>query len=202
MKTEIVRILSAIIAVVCLAGAVGCGSETLADEGEVIAAAKELLTAAVEVNRIFFWGGLEHDEPTGDPSIDMGDAVYAELSGDNKYIDQTTLMDKVRLVYTESYSNDIETVAFEGVKATGDTALLARYVSESGIMKINVSQAENALPERIPDVDSVRLSDEKGASGKDFATLIVDTLCDGEHEEISVTLRLEDNGWRLDTPTY
>lgn len=179
-----------------------CGnSEPPADEGEVIAAAKTLLESAVEVNRIFFWGGLAHDE-VPESAIDMGDAVYAELSGDAKYISQSELMEKVRGVYTKSYSDDIEKVAFEGVNVSEDTALLARYVSEAGVMKINVAQAEAGLPERIPDTETVRLSGERESLTSNTAIIVVEAECGGERQELTVKMKLEADGWRLDTPTY
>lgn len=194
----IILTLAAVIAV----SLASCGKkQPPADEGEVIAAAKELLESAVEVNRIFFWGGLEYDEATMS-SQDLGDAAYAELSGDSKYISQSELMEKVRSVYTESYSDDIEKVAFEGVNVSDDSALLARYVSEGGVMKINVSQAKNSLPERIPDTDTVRIADVKDAVGADTAVIAVYAECGGERSEFTVTLKLEADGWRLDTPTY
>lgn len=200
-KLRLGAIILALAAVIAVSLA-SCGKkQTPADEGEVIAAAKELLESAVEVNRIFFWGGLEYDETTMS-SQDLGDAAYAELSGDAKYISQSELMEKVRSVYTESYSDDIEKVAFEGVNVSDDSALLARYVSEGGVMKINVSQAKNSLPERIPDTDTVRIADVKDAVGADTAVIAVYAECGGERSEFTVTLKLEADGWRLDTPTY
>lgn len=200
-KLRLGAIILALAAVIAVSLA-SCGKkQTPADEGEVIAAAKELLESAVEVNRIFFWGGLEYDETTMS-SQDLGDAAYAELSGDAKYISQSELMEKVRSVYTESYSDDIEKVAFEGVIVSDDSALLARYVSEGGVMKINVSQAKNSLPERIPDTDTVRIADVKDAVGADTAVIAVYAECGGERSEFTVTLKLEADGWRLDTPTY
>ena len=181
-KLRLGAIILALAAVIAVSLA-SCGKkQTPADEGEVIAAAKELLGSAVEVNRIFFWGGLEYDEA--------------------KYISQSELMEKVRSVYTESYSDDIEKVAFEGVNVSDDSALLARYVSEGGVMKINVSQAKNSLPERIPDTDTVRIADVKDAVGADTAVIAVYAECGGERSEFTVTLKLEADGWRLDTPTY
>ena len=200
-KLRLGAIILALAAVIAVSLA-SCGKkQTPADEGEVIAAAKELLGSAVEVNRIFFWGGLEYDEAKMS-SQDLGDAAYAELSGDAKYISQSELMEKVRSVYTESYSDDIEKVAFEGVNVSDDSALLARYVSEGGVMKINVSQAKNSLPERIPDTDTVRIADVKDAVGADTAVIAVYAECGGERSEFTVTLKLEADGWRLDTPTY
>ena len=200
-KLRLGAIILALAAVIAVSLA-SCGKkQTPADEGEVIAAAKELLGSAVEVNRIFFWGGLEYDEATMS-SQDLGDTAYAELSGDANYISQSELMEKVRSVYTESYSDDIEKVAFEGVNVSDDSALLARYVSEGGVMKINVSQAKNSLPERIPDTDTVRIADVKDAVGADTAVIAVYAECGGERSEFTVTLKLEADGWRLDTPTY
>jgi len=41
----------------------GCSKPKPADEAEVHAAAKELVMAAVEVNRMFFWEGLPQEKP-------------------------------------------------------------------------------------------------------------------------------------------
>ena len=79
--SKIIRIFASIfILIMVIAGTTGCSEPPPADEGEVHAAAKELLPLAVEANRIFFWEGLPHVEPDEDDSVDIGDAEYLELT--------------------------------------------------------------------------------------------------------------------------
>ncbi len=195
---KILRSIALSLAVIIMAvGGVACTEPEPADEGEMLTAAASLLESAVEVNRIFFWEGLPHTDPSGD-TVDVGDAEYLELTEDYMYLSESDLMAKAEAVYTDSYCKDIETVAFEGVKVTDDEALFARYVVEQGIMKINRKLSEEGLSERIPDITTI----ETVNITHNTAVVSVSFTCDGETEKQDVTLVLEDDGWRLDTPTY
>ncbi len=176
----------------------GCSEPPPADEGEVHEAAKELLSLAVDVNRIFFWEGLPHVEPDDEDSVDIGDAEYLELTEEYIYLSESDLMEKAEKVYTKKYCEDIKKVAFEGVAVDDDHALYARYIVELGVMKINRKISEEGLKERIPDVESIKTVEIK----HDSAVLSVDFTCEGNVETQNVTLKLEDDGWRLDSPTY
>lgn len=195
---KIFRILSAIFAaVMIITGAVSCSEKEPADEAEVIEAAKELLEAAVEVNRIFFWEGLPHEEPK-DNGVDLGDAEYLTLTEEYMYLYEGDLMEKAEAVYTESYCEDIWKIAFEGVQVNDDEALFARYIVETGVMKINRKLSEEGLPERLPNIDTVKAVE----IGHDSAIVSVDFTSEGVTETQNVTLKLEKSGWRLYTHTY
>lgn len=195
--SKIFRIFVAILAAAIVISAAGC-SEEPADEGEVLAAAKELIPAAVEVNRIFFWEGLPHVEPEKDDSVDIGDAEYLELTEDYMFLHESDLMVKAKAVYTKAFCEDIEEVAFTGVAASEDKALFARYIVEMGIMKINRKLSEEGLPERLPVMDTLKTVELE----HDSAKVSLDFTCEGKTENQTVTLKLEKDGWRLDTPTY
>lgn len=196
--SKILRIFIFIITAVMLLCAVGCSEPEPANEGEVHAAAKELLEAAVEVNRIFFWEGLPHVESDENDSIDMGDAEYLELTEEYMFLSESDLMKKAEKVYTASYCEVIKKVGFEGVPVNDDNALFARYVVEMGVMKINRKLSVEGLSERLPNVDSVKTVELK----HDSAIVSVEFTCEDKKEIQEVTLKLEDGGWRLDTPTY
>ena len=195
-KIRIFSLLAAI-AVVLFASLASCKKPEPADEGEVVAAAKELLTAAVEVNRVFFGEGLPMGERVA-PSVDIGYAEYVPLDEEHIGMSQSDIMDIARPVYAESYCEDIEKIVFEGVKVTDEEALFPRYVEEKGEMKICYLLSVEGLPERVPLVDTLNVL----SVGHDTAELSVDTVCEGKKENITVTLVLEKNGWRLNTPTY
>ncbi|MBE6708292.1 MAG: hypothetical protein E7578_03505 [Ruminococcaceae bacterium] len=197
--SKIIRIFAFIfILIMVIAGTTGCSEPPPADEGEVHAAAKELLPLAVEANRIFFWEGLPHVEPDEDDSVDIGDAEYLELTEEYMYLSESDLMEKAEKVYTKKYCEDIRKVAFEGVAVTKEDALYARYIVELGVMKINRRLSEEGLAERIPNIDSIKTVEIK----HDSAVLSVEFTCEGKVEIQNVTLKLEDDGWRIDSPTY
>ena len=196
--SKFLRIALSIITAVTMILAVGCSEPPPADEGEVHAAAKELLEEAVEVNRIFFWEGLPHVESDEKDSVDMGDAEYLELTEEYMFLSESDLLAKADKVYTKSYCEVIKKVGFEGVAVNDDNALFARYVVELGVMKINRKLSEEGLEERLPNVDSVKTVELK----HDSAIVSVEFTCEGKKEIQEITLKLEDGGWRLDTPTY
>ena len=182
-----------------LCSSAGCAKEEPADEEEVMAAARELIPAAVEVNRIFFWEGLPHEEPDEEENkIEMEETEYLMLTGDYMFLTESELMEKARAVYPEAYCEDIEKIAFEGIAVNDDEALFARYITEMGVMKINRKLSEEGLRERVPDTDTLKFE----SATSDSAVVSLDFVCEGRTENQSVTLKLEEAGWRLDTPTY
>ncbi len=196
--SKIFRIAILALTAVILITAVGCSEPEPADEGEVHAAARELIPGAVEVNRIFFWEGLPHVEPDENDPVDMGDAEYLELTEEYVYLSESDLMEKAKKIYTEAFCEDIEEIAFTGVAVNDDKALFARYIVEMGIMKINRKISEEGLAERLPNMDTLKTVELK----HDSAVVSVEFTCEGKTEIQNVTLKLEDDGWRLDTPTY
>lgn len=198
LMNNITRIIAAFIAAMMLiCSFAACSTPEPADEGEMLEAAKTLLESAVEVNRIFFWEGLPHEEPAED-SIEVGDSEYLDLTEDYMYLMESDLMAKAEAVYSESFCQDIRVIAFEGIKVTEDDALFARYIVEQGIMKINRKLSEEGLSERLPNTDTV----ETVEITHNTATVSVEFTSDGVTEKQNVELVLEDGGWRLDTPTY
>lgn len=193
------RIIASVLCVIIsLTFIAGCGeTKEVPTKEEVIEEAKVLLEAAVEVNRIFFWEGLPHKElPEG--ATDTGKSLYLELTDEYMFLLESDLMAKAEAVYTKQYCNDIKTVTFEGVKVTDDDALFARYVVEEGVMKINRDLSEEGLAERLPQLDTIQVVEYHAELAiVNLAFKVGDTT-----EKQNVTMRLEENGWRLDTPTY
>lgn len=192
---------AALTAVVLLIGSLyagGCTEAEPADGDEVLAAAEKLVEQAIEVNRIFFWEGLPHEEPTDGSDEIAKEAEYLPLTEDYRYLSELDLIEKAEAVYSASFCEDIRKIAFEGVKVTDDEALFARYIEEGGVMKINRMLSESGLSERLPVEGSAKLDEV----GHDVATVSVEFRT-GEKVEVQVvTLVLENGGWRLDTPTY
>ena len=190
-------LIGTVIGLICVSA--GCAKEETADEEEVMATARELINDAVEVNRIFFWEGLPHEEPSDDDNnIEIEDTEYLTLTEEYMFLTESELMEKAEAVYTEAYCGDIKTIAFEGISINDEEALFARYITEMGVMKINRKLSEEGLKERIPDLDTLKFE----SAGSDSAVVSLDFICEGRTENQSVTLKLEENGWRLDTPTY
>lgn len=195
---KLFRIVSVLLAAVILVSVTSsCSKEELPTDEEITEVSKALLENAVEVNRIFFWEGLPHEDAAED-KIDLGDAEYLVLTEDYMYLTQGDLMGKARTVYSESYCRDIESVSFEGVKVDDDNALFARYIEEQGVMKINRRLSESGLAERLPDTDTIQIVEISGKR----AVVNLSFSCEGKNEKQNVTLVKEAEGWRLDTPTY
>ncbi len=192
------RIISfVILSAVILTSFISCSGEEPPKEEEVIPAAKELLEAAVEVNRIFFWEGLPHVQPT-DNELSGTDLEYIDLTEEYMYLSETDLMNKAKAVYSEQYCNDIYSVAFEGIKVTDENALYPMYIVEQGVMKINRKLSEEGLDERLPKIDTVKAVELKPKR----VVVSVEFDRGGVTEKQNVTLVKEFDLWRLDTPTY
>ena len=219
MKKRTLRAAALILAAVALTALFSCGKRY--EDGEIVAAAKDLIERSEEINKIYFGDGipLADEEDYADlfpwlsPSVpsedEEDDMTYYMVKPDCGYSSTDDVKKATLSVFTEDYSAILFENAFSGVTVVvgeGDQAerqlvSLARYIdSEEGYLAGRVPSEEEKLPlGRVYDLSSVSVVFQRGTEAR---VKVSSTSADGETEEIELTLIMTADGWRLDTPTY
>ncbi len=203
---KIIALASAVLLV--LAMAASCGVD-YTDE-EIITEAKALIDASFEINEIYFGKGLPVSAEDSEEArnfatengLELENVQYLPVTEDSAYKSIDDIKESTAKVYSASYCEYLYSMAFEGYSNDdGTAAVYAKYMEdENGILTARIDLAENELPERTYDYDTMKVTEKK----EDRATVKMDSYLDGEKEEDSVTFTFvkEDGVWKLDTPTY
>ena len=203
-KTKIIIIVIATVLVIGLvAGGIYLGTKNknkLTDEE-----AKEILSVLIpksqEINEIIWGKGLPV-EAGSEPAFDsVSAAQYRTVDGSCGYKNTDDLKTAIGEVYSERYiETGINYTAFEGSKKEGteEYDIYPRYKDNNdGRLCIDITNDGFCL--------NTEISAENAKVTKaDFDRVDVDVEATAEGVKIPLTLTLvkEQNGWRLDTPTY
>ena len=204
------KIISLITLIALLCSLISCGEKNREyDENEVKQAAEELIRKSDDLNRIFWGEGIGYIE---DASYSVGYYYPADIFSLSYYGIETIddLKDKTQKVFSYSYSQNIFSTVLSSLSDGDGIYAFARYYQK-------FSDAENKEPECIMVYSNalVLLKDEVYynfdtlqvvGSKKDtvYVTLSVDIKRDENTQTRSLKVGLieEENGWRIDTPTY
>lgn len=197
MKNKIFRLPALIFTAILLCTSlVSCGDVEYTED-EIKETAKTLIEASFELNEIYFGEGLASG---GETSISS--SLYSPVSEDCKYRSTTEIKAATQKVYTEDYCKLLFKRGFEGSSLEDDTNVVyARYIDDfDGRLTVRKNLGDEALKlGRTYDFSTAKAEKMK----KDEAQISVVSLVDGKTDvTVTFTLRLEKNGWRLDTPTY
>jgi hypothetical protein len=223
MKTKTpVRAAAAFFAAILAVSLFSCGKKY--EDGDIIAAAKELIPKSLEINEIYFGDGIpladEEDYaelyPWLIPSVPVKEdgsvednLTYYMVKPHCGYSSVEDIKKATLSVFTKEYAEILFSNAFSGVTVVvgeGDQAerqsvSLARYIdSEDGYLAERIPTEDEKLPMgRVYDLATVSVVSQRGTEAK----VSVSTKSPGGvAEELELTLKMTADGWRLDTPTY
>ena len=192
-------------AVLLLTLLVGCSAAP--DEAFILESVTSLVEASYEVNDIFFGEGLPAIARDSDFAIenyvyymDYYDN-YDYLTADCPYTHTDQIKALAETVYSEDYLSSIYETMFVGLADETAGMLYARYLdTEEGLRKSNI---HSPMIEKKRVYDYSTMTIVKPTNGR-FINVEIDTHLEGEADilRIRLTLVREDDGWRLDTPTY
>lgn len=205
-----IKILAAATAVLLtLASLAGCGVKY--DENEIKAAAAELIEQSYKINEICFGVGLPADfsETEYGGEYVPGSLVYAYVDEASPYHSVEELKEAIGATYSAAYAEYLYTMMFTGMSVSvGDgsgednkqSVAYARYMDGDEGLKALLMDPDDILTlERTYDTEKITVVSQK--SGR--VEVSVPSYVRGEYDrDITLTLVLEDDGWRLDTPTY
>lgn len=208
---RIIRLMAALSALVIMAGLASCAEEKIEyDESEVVEAAKSLIEASYEINEIYFGRGLPISEEDSEAAkefyegldLDMDAVDFLPVTEESPYQSVDGIKEATAKVYSGEYCEMLYERAFTGISLeNGSAASFARYIEDSkGVLTARLDISETAIElNRTYDLDTVEVTKTEAKK----AEISVDSYVDGEKDEkLTFTLVLEEDGWRLDTPTY
>ncbi|MBE6713920.1 MAG: hypothetical protein E7575_01360 [Ruminococcaceae bacterium] len=193
-----------------LFSSVACNEKVEYTENEVIEAAKSLIEASYEINEIYFGKGLPISEKdseaakefAADLDLDVESVDFLPVTDESPYKSIEKIKEATAKVYSADYCEIIYETAFAGRSLDdGSAAVYARYMENSeGILTARIDIEETcAILNRTYDLSTLKVKKMKPES----ATVTVQSLVDGEKDNVlTFTLIIEEDGWRLDTPTY
>ena len=196
-----------ILAIACLS-ICSCGVDS--KDPEIVDAAKALMEKSYALNDIYFGKGLpisaedseEAKKFAEDNGFDLQNIQFLPVTEDSPYKSIEDMKKATLKVYSEDYCEYLFAMAFEGYSTDdGTAAIYAKYMEdEAGTLTARIDLAENSLPKRTYDYDSIKVKSKSDS----MAVFSIDSYLDGKKEDkkVEFTLVFDEDGWRLDTPTY
>lgn len=204
------KLISLIIMFALLCSLISCDDKNREyDEDEVRIAAENLIRKSSDLNYIFWGEGIGYIK---DDSFSVGYYYPADIASLASFKIETIddLKEKTREVFSSSYSENIFSTVLSSLSDGDEIYRLARYYQK-------FSDAGNKEPECIMVYSNalVLLKDEVtynfdtlAVRGSEKETIYVTISVNVTREEktqireLKVGLVEEDDGWRIDTPTY
>lgn len=205
MRSSLIKILSLLITLSLIISFSSCNRKY--DEDEVISAAKTLMKQAEILNVVYYGKGIEYfdGEENNGYYRRASDAHLAKL-GLSTIDDLKTMTDKT---FTKEYANDVYSTVLNAIKNDTSVVSPARYYqeySESGeplYIMVHSAYAVLMRDEIAYDYNSMRVSGVK--KERVFVTVTAEvTNSEGQKQNTDIIISLieEENGWRIDNPTY
>lgn len=194
---KIIRSLAFIAAVCSLMLLCSCGDVGYTDE-EIISTARTLVEASYEINELYFGEGLP---TTGETSVSS--TFYSPVTEESPYHSVSEIKAATEKVYTADYCEILFKIGFEGssLESDDEKVTYARFIDDfNGELTARKDLKETSLlAGRTYDFSTATV--EKAE--KNSARIKIVSLVNGvEDVSVTLTLKLENGSWRLDTPTY
>ena len=179
-----------------------CGCAKIS-EAEAELEIKKLVDASYELNEIIYGNGLAYYD-----RIDTQGQLYAPVADSARFKTISDMKVAIRKTFSEDYSKILEKTAFEGQEG-GEFGYhnQPRYIETAGELMV-LKDFYNV------DFDSEKYGEYEGIKVQKYNTDVIKIIkiskrfVEGEINSVDgkttirVTLVLEENGWRLDSPTY
>lgn len=199
---SLLKVLLCIMLVSIIGTSICSCTERVTEEGAKTVV-KGLVTKSYDLNRIYFGTGLKYVEDENDE-----DTKYAPVSEEENITTLDELREETFKVFSKEYGNSILTMALFGASSgDGETALFARYLESDGILTVYKNYKPLVLKdgELVPSEEAFELNEydfsktEIIKNSRSFIEAVITSL-DGE--KITITLVYENEGWKIDGPTY
>ena len=202
------RLLSLAVACLLLLSALcGCGSRSTPPElYEIYDEAVALIEASFAINDALLGHGLPVYE-IGSEYAELNKlygaddfANYEHVTPETPYREIDDIKAAMAAVYSTDYCQSLYANLFDGF-VSGSTLVRAQYREDSEGLYLTTDYEPLVTKQRIYDYATMKIVEP---SSLDYVNLEIESYLPGETERMSVTISLvlEEDGWRLDTPTY
>lgn len=195
------RIFSLLLAVVILLSLLSCGGDKNRsyDEAEVKSAAEDLIKKSERLNEIFWGEGIPYVEEYGYTGYYPADPIYLMKHG---FFTVEDLKNDAEKVFSTDYCISIQTSVFSS--SAGDFGMTGYTRYYQGTDTIMVYKKYKPLLTDIVEYDYSNIS-VLGSKGEIVIINIPIKVTRGDLSQdrvIKINLIEENDGWRLDSPTY
>ena len=189
----------------------GCASSMKNEEARAILA--ELVPKSQEVNEILWGEGLPLADESNGALTTVKGAQYRPVASDCGYTSVDKIKELAASVYSADYLKQVYATAFgeyeteedQAEEETGESTaeslglnrLYARYIEEKGVLYENITYTKYTLSTVIYPETAIVVDEGIG-----LIVCRVDCLIGEEKSTMKITLREQDGGWLLDSPTY
>lgn len=189
----------------------GCASSMKNEEARAILA--ELVPKSQEVNEILWGEGLPLADESNGALTTVKGAQYRPVASDCGYTSVDKIKELAASVYSADYLKQVYATAFgeyeteedKAEEETGESTaeslgldrLYARYIEEKGVLYENITYTKYTLSTVIYPETAIVVDEGIG-----LIVCRVDCLIGEEKSTMKITLREQDGGWLLDSPTY
>ncbi|MBP5209783.1 MAG: hypothetical protein J6125_02870 [Clostridia bacterium] len=183
----------------------GLRTEPPAADEEILAAVRDLLPRAEEINRLFFFDGIPAEEGG------LVDGAYTEVSraflAEWGFVDLASVRARVRAVYSEGATRDLFELAVDfstegGVRPAYLRDLTEKRDGRDVFVCLMVSDAglHETFDTVVYDLLSITILQKSAGTARVSLSAVV-TDADGHSQQRTRTLGLcrESDGWKLDT---
>ena len=178
------------------------------DEAEVKAAAEVLIEKSLFLNDIYWGKGIPYTPGLSSSLYCEADFIALSVLG---FTTVDELKTKTEEVFSENYCADIYSTSFSSIKDGEEIQFYARYYQKyedefqtEPICIMVYSRFENMIPDKVEYLyDTLTVTHSEGETV--YVKIQANVTRDEEHSQIRemlIGLVEEENGWRIDTPTY
>ena len=203
---NIIKIIAVALLCIFTFGLTGCTKKLSRDEAT--AKVSELVEASYEINEIVFGNGLEYIE-----TEESKNTRYALVLENDKYNSISDISNAIDRIFSEDYGKVLKTTAFDGQGGAVDgTKVPERYIeNEQGFLVLKNDIVLDGMVSVEGEKQKisyfgfkVNKYDTETIEIKKISRRFIEAYITSENgeETILVTLILEENGWRIDSPTY
>ena len=195
MKNKIILVL---LSVIMLFSLVSCTKAELIPDSEAQQILTELLPKAEEINDIIWGKGLPVEPGQDGPLKTVTAAQYRTVSKDAPYQSTDELKKAIAEVYSDAFiENTVNYTCFEGADdalENTEAQMYPRYKdNDAGVLIVDITNSGFEITTEIDPASAKVISAEGNKQ-----TLEVET----NNSKIKLVIVKQENGWRLDTPTY
>ncbi|MDD4772094.1 MAG: hypothetical protein PHZ09_00620 [Eubacteriales bacterium] len=167
-------------------------TEGITDE-EVRVILADLVPRSQQLNEIFWGSAIKTEDKDAVPLKSVTSAQYYDAASDSPYKNTGELKAAAEKVFSLDYLNSVYTVMFEG---HGD--IEPRFAdNKQGMLMIDICYMPYEFKTEI--LTETAVVKERGAG---LVRAEVDCITDGKPDKMYITLRLQDDIWLIDSPTY
>ena len=131
---------------------------------------------------------------------DSDDSYYQYVTDEAAFQTILQIRDAVQGVYSEAYAGALCETLFDGF-ALGTTIVRPQYIENNGWLMQRTDYSPIITSQRVYDYSTMRVV---RPSDRTHLTIEIQSRLEGQEQTSSdrLTLVWEEDGWRLDTPTY